>query len=345
MRATEVVALQNDWVKRWNDSEFFVRYVREILASSWSIKDGKQEAKNLAGRVSEVVAKAFEYGETYMVTPQMTDLAVYAASKLDASDTVDVEMFPSPWGVVRFGTPLHMHDLRGVVANIHWMTWSPSIQVVTNAFGQDIERKGMVVSWWNDMSDPDPTSRTILSDKKNFNPKAVRELGRWSLIGVDHLGHGMRLGEPYVTVNEELVRKALELDEGMESYGIAGYEPPKITAKVDNTIRYAWALILLLNQELVSMTPPRLSKADVKFMRRMPVWNEVRVVDLRAVKHRRDENDPRSVAWSHRWAVRGHWRWQPYGDGTTRRIWIAPHIRGPAHLPFVQTKKVYRLAR
>lgn len=41
------------------------------------------------------------------------------------------------------------------------------------------------------------------------------------------------------------------------------------------------------------------------------------------------------VDWQYQWFVRGHWRDQPYGPGRelTRKVWIAPYIKGPDGKP------------
>ena len=72
----------------------------------------------------------------------------------------------------------------------------------------------------------------------------------------------------------------------------------------------------------------------------------VRVVTLRpgtdtAAVYDRDAG--RNVEWRHRWVVRGHWRNQPYpslGAGVTRKVWIAPYLKGPADLPVLSSPKV-----
>jgi hypothetical protein len=56
--------------------------------------------------------------------------------------------------------------------------------------------------------------------------------------------------------------------------------------------------------------------------------------------------DEAMVAWSHRWLVDGHWRAQWYPSDTQHRlIWIAPHVKGPEHLPLVVKRRVYRFMR
>jgi hypothetical protein len=42
-----------------------------------------------------------------------------------------------------------------------------------------------------------------------------------------------------------------------------------------------------------------------------------------------------TVAWTHRWMVRGHWRLQPHGPKRSlrRTIWIDPYVKGPEDKP------------
>ena len=345
MRAREVVLQQNDFVTRWNAPDRVLRDASEnMIASMWRIKDGEAEAERLAPRVGRSILDAFVNGETYMVNRDMTDLVDFAASRLDESDRVDLDMVPSKWGVVRFERPLVMTDLRGVEMWAHWMTWSPSVQDVTDAFGRTVTRKGVVLSWWNDLAEPDAVAREMLADRRPGAREVLRRTGRWSLVGVDHMGDGMRLGPMTHVVTEDDLAVAARLDAdllGMDR----PTRPVTLTEVETKTLRWAWALFLLLDQEIVTTRQPHYSRADVKTLGRVPRWNEVRVVELRRMRHERPQGEPGSVNWTHRWIVKGHWRWQPYGDGTVRRIWIDPYVKGPEDLPFVATKKVYRLAR
>ena len=76
-------------------------------------------------------------------------------------------------------------------------------------------------------------------------------------------------------------------------------------------------------------------------------WREnyITVVTLRRPKNDGDASHG-SVEWSQRWIVSGHWRWQPYGDGTHRQIWIAPYVKGPDDKPLiVRGARIFKFAR
>ena len=51
--------------------------------------------------------------------------------------------------------------------------------------------------------------------------------------------------------------------------------------------------------------------------------------------------------YSHRWVVRGHWRWQACGKGRKDRrlTWISPHVKGPEDAPLIEVEQVAKLVR
>lgn len=51
--------------------------------------------------------------------------------------------------------------------------------------------------------------------------------------------------------------------------------------------------------------------------------------------------------YHHRWNVRGHWRWQPYGPSRSqrRRVWIETHTKGPEELPLIGEEVVHVVRR
>lgn len=62
----------------------------------------------------------------------------------------------------------------------------------------------------------------------------------------------------------------------------------------------------------------------------------IRVVRLYPREREEPSGQRRSVAWSHQWLVRGHWRQQYYrSDGTHRPLWIAPYVKGPSDKPLL----------
>ena len=73
----------------------------------------------------------------------------------------------------------------------------------------------------------------------------------------------------------------------------------------------------------------------------------ITVVTLRRPETRSTDPEHRTVDWSHRWIVDGHWRQQWYPSlGQHRQIWISPYVKGPTDLPLVVPKAhVYQFVR
>jgi len=101
-------------------------------------------------------------------------------------------------------------------------------------------------------------------------------------------------------------------------------------------VRPIQALWRLMQQTISHVTKERPSSPFRKRWARadMPEKN-VTVVRLRRPRHERDEDhEPRTVDWTHRWLVGGHWRNQYSPSiGTNRQIWISPYVKGPEDKP------------
>lgn len=80
---------------------------------------------------------------------------------------------------------------------------------------------------------------------------------------------------------------------------------------------------------------------------RMP---EKKVTIVRLRRPRRepgDDHEPRTVDWSHRWLVGGHWRNQWYPSlSLHRQVWISPYVKGPEDKPLEPKRlRVFKLVR
>jgi hypothetical protein len=109
--------------------------------------------------------------------------------------------------------------------------------------------------------------------------------------------------------------------------------------------RFMAAWWKLIDQRLATRerTKPRGSELKKeKRLRSGDLVTEVRLRSPKSVVHR--DHDP-SWAYSHRFFVRGHWRDQPYKDGSVERIYIATYVKGPADKPLVIRTHIYRWDR
>jgi hypothetical protein len=71
-----------------------------------------------------------------------------------------------------------------------------------------------------------------------------------------------------------------------------------------------------------------------------------RLLQLRTPERATEATGTTQVAWTKRWAVRGHWRNQPFGPRENpeyRQRWIDPYIKGPEDKPLDIRPDVFKL--
>lgn len=337
MHAEQVLDMQVDFIERVTTDSVFTRYLTSIFEVAQGSFSRFQEIATdydddeildlvmLTGLVSAVKA-----AYAYRVTPDMSTLVEWAASQLDETDKVDLTLPPTGCGIVRFDRPLPVHDVRGRTMKAHWLMWGPVKAYSTSPLG--VKRGTLGIWLWNDHDDPDEVALQMLNHSE-YGVDVRRVAGRWGFVGCEIANHGRGMGAPLINVPAHVVAKILA----------DGDTPTPMT----NAIRYAMALWMLLNQTITDTSEEHVKTHHRKRALRKGVPGRVSVIQLRRIagQHRRDGES--LVEWSHRWVVRGHWRWQACGEGRTdrRRIWINPHVKGPEDRPLVQTEKVYNLSR
>jgi len=275
--------------------------------------------------VAKHLSSHLKMASAYLVTKDMVTLLRHAADGLDDEDRWDRSLAPTPCGFVRFESPIPLREVRGKEMLVHWATWGPAVTTETNLFGKEVRVPGIAVTLWNDARlEPDEVTRLMFEVQGQDKAMSLTH-GLFPLtmrLGVD----GDRLGASLLTAPD---REGEEL------------------RPYTNTARIIHALWLMLGQTITSVheEPVRWKKARAAKFKGLP--QAVTVIDLRRIKGVSREPGETHVEWRHRWVVRGHWRWQPYGVGRTerRRIWVAPHIRGPEGLPFLISEKVSVLRR
>jgi hypothetical protein len=263
----------------------------------------------------------------------MSTVIEFAAAQLDDSDTFDRSLAPTGCGIVRFDKPLPITDARGKQMLIHWLTWGPVQGYRETAFGRRYDAPGILATYWNDTAEPDDVQRDIVAsagpDERQF---LARIAGRWGVVGAEINCDGEHVGAPLQPVPADYAARILA----------DGNTPQPFT----NTTRYLHALWLLLGQTVTDVREEYLPKTGAKVARRAGIPPRVTVIQLRRTAGSRGTGES-LVQWSHRWVVRGHWRWQAHGPQRSerRRLWIAPHVKGPEGKPLVATEHVYNVSR
>lgn len=87
--------------------------------------------------------------------------------------------------------------------------------------------------------------------------------------------------------------------------------------------------------------------AKIKGQRRRQAPAEVKIVELRQMKHQTVTHSPSGRQYHHRWVVRGHWRDQACGPGLKqrRRVWVPPYTKGPDGAPLLERPTVFAWRR
>lgn len=339
MHAAQVLDMQADLHRRLGDDEF-LDAISAALAGDAGLDEGDPRGLPLGRNVLRHLREHVKHGDAYRVTPDMAVLTEYAASRLDESDRWRRDMAPTEWGVVRFESPMHFADVRGVKMLAHWMTWGPvTVDQVSPITGESVRKRATLLTWWNDPA----TDVDDVLVPREIAAAMRRIMGRWLWVGSGLVVEGASLGPAAFTMSPEQAAKMIERE---------GVIPHAYT----NAARLAWALFMLMNQTITSTTEERIPRAAQKRVGRMPTPRRVSVVTLRRIAGRKSEGESQ-VEWAHRWMVRGHPAWrkcspdkpgaEPYEKGWRVRVWIHPYMKlaDRKDLPLVQTTKVYQLSR
>lgn len=343
MTPLQVLTLQESFLARHEREPEFREYVSGCFGDSmaWAQEDEGQGSRRVRATLN-----SFRHGSAYRVREDMCDLLVYAADRLDETDVADSSLAPSPYGFVVFERPLPIRDARGMQMLCHYMTWSPVLVEERSILTREsVQTGGSWLTMWNDPTRDVDDVALSMQLRQGWPQKQVeymrRVMGRFAFIGTQAMVNGHEIGTPDLALTGAQVERMLKDDARFAKTGIV--VPPPIGSHTNPT-RYLHALWLLLGQTISDVREDPLSKAAAKQAGRMRVPGIVTVVQLRRREGRRSEGETH-VEWMHRWMVRGHWRWQPYGDGTVRRIYIAPFVKGPEDRPFKQSRKIYDLSR
>ena len=284
-----------------------------------------------------------ERAENFFVNADMSELIAYSAGMFDSTDKADSTLPPVDNGFVYFEKPFELHDIQGAIVKVNAVLWRRTPVRVGSSLID-----AFICHMWNDqyrtpddiasVHDPEELSRLFGRPITQSEVDHYHRLnGRWGYVGMSTYADGQDIGPLEIEASEDAV---------------AQYEKNGISAIVayTNVARFFHAFWLMMQQPLAEAvkneTPDRATR------RRMAAANlpsDVTVVQFRRRESKGSEGGSKKVNWTHRWMVRGHWRWQWYKDESKtpyqKRIWIAPMIKGPEDKEFVPKQKVYALVR
>lgn len=356
MHAGQVLDMKADLLARMTQP-LFVRFVEGVMSGgqdSHGTLTPKEAASNADVMVGSL-SRHIKLAECYRVSADMTKMVEHFADLLDDTDIFMPDLAPSEAGMVFFESPMPIQDVRGRMLKGHWLVWGKGFVRITGP-AQTGMIPGVQTYWFNDHRiDPDVVALEVMRDTR-----ADEFVGRWGFMGADVFHSGRQVGPKMEDHMPEAYREQIEADGDTVS-------------EFTNPIRYIHALWMLLGQSIVSTRLEPIDKMSLKRAQRAQLIPRVTVIELRRNEGSNSDRES-SIDWSHRWLVRGHMRWQPYGrqnadhphnvgpvevdaghsvrrcqvpgcDFELRRIAILPYVKGPQGKPLRFTEHVYALNR
>lgn len=339
MRPGEVLDAQRDLLERLTTVPGFTAIVNALGGMSYGRSGGTKDPDI---EVAPLLTQAVKTAYAYRVTHDMSMLVEHAAAGLDDLDRFDPQLAPTGAGFVAFDRPLPVADMRGKTMLIHYLVWGPAL----TQYGPSTAIYAFNDTW----RQPDQIAQEMLTpgyqDEQGWTQEKIdawkKASGRWATVGFSAFFKDQRLGPARLMPSAD--QQARLLAEG------------STPAPGSSQIRLVHALWLMMNQTVARKEVEQADRPARRRAAKARLPQEVTVIRLRREQGAERAEGESLIEWTHRWLVRGHWRWQVVSPhhplaqeiepGKYRaRIWINPFVKGPQDAPFKQTEKVYSLER
>jgi hypothetical protein len=262
--------------------------------------------------------------EPYWVSEDMLALAWHAADSYPGTTLAEAHL-PTPTGFCYLAAPLRAQDVHGKVVTSRLITWTSGLGLV--------DRKatlGVITSWYS--SYDDLAYDESLAEYATGQDDAARYPAGLMLMHSAFWPYG----RPWAPTH---LGRILE-----------DVEPSGVRWNYWKVLASMWAM---MQQRLAhTVHVPHRRHARRRALRAGQdelAGHGVRVITLRRETSPLEASETpaqrRHVDWASRWVVRGHWRDQPYGDGSHRWIFIDPYIKGPEDKPLRFAAHVYKWTR
>lgn len=296
-----------------------------LLASTFEMM--KLNAEN---QFPDYILHMLRSAETFALTHEMHSL-VHSLALGSAEDTIPESMclheLPAMEGFVRLPEPILLRDISKVDYPMRAFAWYVDPTRVYE-WSDTLKRKMPVVSI------------ALFSENWKDDPYLVE--------------HGKPPPGPALSL---LHFAPFNLDDLRSAWHLSDYEraDPRVhnedQAEYQMPARYMVLFWLVANQKLAShrrYEARQLGGITAMRAREAKIVPRVRVITLRRERVQTDP-DPEGGGreFSHRWAVRAHWRHQPCGPGRQDRKWVlvTAHIRGPDDKPLILKERAFDLRR
>lgn len=275
--------------------------------------------------------------ELWWVAPPMVDL-IDAAVPMIPDDATPADLpIPSRCGFVVFGSPIIGTDASsGEEILVDAVAWNATTRLPPLPGSTWRMALGISSYRWVNFDDDETLEgmvETVAGEEFGTEAMVVNGYAARRMVSM-HGSTWVPLGRSDWPVHEHLESSPWEMDEHVRASFI---EDRRLMAAL---------FTLLAQQGVTSRTIEKPERAAIRRHKRAgvdPNLADVQVVELRRPRYvQGDKPEGDGVAWSKRWLVGGHMRWQACGEGRKDRklIFIAPYIKGPDDKPFVAPQRV-----
>lgn len=269
----------------------------------------------------------------FHVKTSMLEVARLAASKLPDDAGWSHNLVPSPKGFMVFEAPFYSLDVWGRQFNIAAVSWDQE-------FSQSHGKWVTEFTFYSDNTDPND----FYNQARRRTGRSL-SVGKWEPCHITAMADGWALGPNVYNPDGEVVQSYRDLNSRKEFEGEDELLHTQMAESSTNQSRLLYAIFALMQQS-IAVTEQITNKQYARQSRgKQRPDSLVTVIQLRrAESHGVSLGTGRFLLY--RTPVDAHWRNQPYGDGTIRRIFINAHDRGK-NLPYRTTEhhKVSTLAR
>jgi hypothetical protein len=278
----------------------------------------------------QVIAKQLADARTYQVTSDMVDLVTDVYEKRRKGydpDKFEGHHVPYEAGFCWFDKPLALKDLHGKTMLHRAISWS------TGSLTDSDDRLVPVLrlTSWSHTQDVDDY----------WDKEAMDDIS--SIVGDFTMGHTVIIpfGQRFLDQKERTADETVW----------------------DDVARWVHTLFRFLDAEIVIDRPAPVPKAVRRHARKSLKHGEVTVITLRKTKNISEVKGHGTREYTCRWTVEGHYRHLGAYEGDrhhalplpwdrehcvscgVRITFIHPYVKGPSHLSFKTTKKLYKLTR
>lgn len=337
--------------RRWTVN-FFDSMVRDARKNQTSYMLGaasgpEDHDSNGLGYLRAMV-DILDVARTYYIDANMIGFIADVADSMPDDVAPHIDDVPSDQGFMYLETPIRTVDRWGKEFFVSGIVWSCG-------------EKGFGISEFILLDTDEDMLREVAYANDNDIPWYPPDM---SLYHVDSVVWGAGLVSPdtYRQQWDEVIAKQASKFEALgakfDHEQVDEFESLLSVLWIRRFVVASWAV---MHGKIARPKAARKSKVQARALKRRGLdWGDIRIVELRATISQGDDDRPhvgRRVNWSHRWMVRGFWRWQWYPSepgpcghcgkegGVHRRKYIEPHIKGPEDLPYVAKDAIYVVDR